>query len=39
MKLVKENTTYYLKHQKRMMELCLKRAEANEKLAAGNKGK
>jgi hypothetical protein len=39
MKLVKENTTYDLKHQKRMMELCLKRAEANEKLAAQPKGK
>ena len=39
MKLVKENTTWYLKYQKRMMELCKKRAEANEKLAAANKGK
>ena len=39
MKLVKDSTSYYLKHQKRMMELCLKRAEANEKLAAENKGK
>ncbi|HEX6810487.1 MAG TPA: hypothetical protein VF384_02585 [Planctomycetota bacterium] len=39
MKLVKESTSYYLKHQKRMMELCLKRAEANEKLAADSKPK
>jgi hypothetical protein len=39
MKLVKENTVAYLKHQKRMMELCLKRAEANEKLAGATKGK
>jgi hypothetical protein len=39
MKLVKDNTAFYLKHQKRMMELCLKRAEANEKLAGANKSK
>lgn len=35
----KVNGTYYVKHQKRMMELALKRAEANEKLQAENKGK
>jgi hypothetical protein len=35
----KSHTEYYLKHQKRMMELALKRAEANEKLAAESKGK
>lgn len=34
---IKNSAEYYLKHQKRMMELCLKRAEANEKLAAENK--
>lgn len=33
MKLVKQNAEYFLKHQKRMMELVLKRAEANEKVA------
>jgi len=36
---IKNSTEFYLKHQKRMMELCLKRAEANEKLAAENKPK
>lgn len=35
----KAQTEYYLKHQKRMMELALKRAEANEKLLAGQKAK
>lgn len=39
MNLVKNNTEYYLKHQKRMMELAQKRAEANEKLAGEQKGK
>ncbi|MBP8301144.1 MAG: hypothetical protein KA020_12320 [Planctomycetes bacterium] len=39
MAVFKANCEYYLKHQKRMMELALKRAEANEKLAAENKGK
>lgn len=29
-KMIKSNAEYYLKHQKRMMELALKRAEANE---------
>ncbi|MFY9345678.1 MAG: hypothetical protein WAT39_24515 [Planctomycetota bacterium] len=36
---VKEHAEYYLKHQKRMIELAHKRAEANEKLVAGQKGK
>lgn len=31
--------SYYLKMQKRMLELAQKRAEANEKLAGGDKGK
>jgi hypothetical protein len=35
----KSHSEYYLKHQKRMMELALKRAEANEKLLAESKGK
>lgn len=39
MNIVKKSAEYYLKHQKRMMELAHKRAEANEKLAAANKGK
>jgi hypothetical protein len=39
MQSVKGSAEYYLKHQKRMMELALKRAEANEKLAAENKPK
>lgn len=39
MKLWKEHTTYYLKLQKRMMELCLKRAEANAEHAEATKGK
>lgn len=29
MKMIKENAEYYLKHQKRMLELALKRAELN----------
>ena len=37
--LFKTHSEYYLKHQKRMMELAQKRAEANEKLLAENKGK
>ena len=37
MGLIKNSAEFYLKHQKRMMELCLKRAEANEKLAADSK--
>jgi hypothetical protein len=36
---VKANSEYYLKHQKRMLELAHKRAEANAKLAAEQKGK
>jgi hypothetical protein len=39
MNLVKGNAEYYLKHQKRMIELATKRAEANAKLAAEQKGK
>jgi hypothetical protein len=39
MNLVKNNAEYYLKHQKRMIELAHKRAEANAKLAAEQKGK
>lgn len=39
MNLVKGNAEYYLKHQKRMIELASKRAEANAKLAAEQKGK
>jgi len=39
MNLVKQNAEYYLKHQKRMLELANKRAEANAKLAAEQKGK
>jgi hypothetical protein len=35
----KKSTDYYLRHQKRMIELALKRAEANAKLEAENKGK
>lgn len=35
----KAHTEYYLKHQKRMMELAQKRAEANDKLLAEQKGK
>lgn len=35
----KANAEYYLKHQKRMMELAKKRAEANEKVQAENKAK
>jgi len=37
--MVKDQAQYYLKHQKRMMELVQKRAEANAKLAADQKGK
>jgi len=29
-KMLKSNAQYYLNHQKRMMQLALKRAEANE---------
>jgi hypothetical protein len=29
MNLLKSNAEYYLKHQRRMLELALKRAEAN----------
>jgi hypothetical protein len=36
---VKQGAEYYLKHQKRMLELVLKRAEANAKVAAEQKGK
>jgi hypothetical protein len=36
---VKESADYFLKHQRRMLELALKRAEANEKLLAEQKGK
>lgn len=32
-KMLKENALYYLKHQKRMLELAIKRAELNEKNA------
>jgi len=35
----KSSSEYYLKHQKRMMELAHKRAEANEKLLEEGKGK
>lgn len=34
-----EQTKYYLKLQKRILELCLQRAEANEKTLAEQKGK
>ena len=33
MKMIKENAEYYLKHQKRMLELALKRAELNAEKA------
>lgn len=36
---IKNGAEYYLKHQKRMLELAKKRAEANEKLAAESKPK
>lgn len=36
---IKAGVEYYLKHQKRMIELAKKRADANEALAAENKGK
>jgi hypothetical protein len=39
MNLVKRNSEAYLKHQKRMIELCLKRAEHNEKILAEAKAK
>ena len=39
MNLVKGNAEYYLKHQKRMLELAHKRAEANAKVMAEQKGK
>ena len=39
MAMVKNSAEYYLKHQKRMLELAQKRAEANEKLAAEQKAK
>jgi hypothetical protein len=39
MTMVKECAVYYLKHQKRMLELMQKRAEANAKLAGEQKGK
>jgi hypothetical protein len=35
----KAHTEYYLKHQKRMMELAQKRAETNEKVLAESKAK
>ena len=37
--MVKDAAEYYLKHQKRMLELAQKRAEANAKAAAEQKGK
>lgn len=39
MTMVKTGAEYYLKHQKRMIELSQKRAEANAKAAAEQKGK
>ena len=39
LKIWKSNTEYYLKHQKRMIELAHKRAEANAKVQAEQKGK
>ena len=36
---VKNSTVYFLQHQRRMLELCKKRQEANAKLAEENKGK
>ncbi len=36
---IRSNVEYYVKHQRRMLELAQKRAEANEKLAAENKDK
>ena len=39
MSLVKDAAEYYLKHQKRMIELAHKRAEANAKVQAEQKGK
>lgn len=42
MTMFQKNTAYFLKHQKRMLELAHKRAEANEKVLAeqkANKGK
>lgn len=39
MAMVKDGAEYYLKHQKRMLELAQKRAEANAKAAGEPKGK
>lgn len=39
MNMVKGSAEYFLKHQKRMLDLAHKRAEANEKLLASQKGK
>lgn len=39
MTMQKEGALHYLKHQKRMLELAKKRAEANAKVAAEQKGK
>jgi hypothetical protein len=39
MGMVKEHAEYYLKHQKRMLELLQKRAEANAKVGGEQKGK
>jgi hypothetical protein len=39
MQLVQQGAVYYLKHQKRMLELVQKRAEANAKVQAEQKGK
>jgi hypothetical protein len=39
MGVVKNSSEFYLKHQKRMIELALKRLEANAKLEAENKDK
>lgn len=36
---IKASAEYYLKHQKHILELAHKRAEANEKVQAANKGK
>ena len=36
---LKGGADYYLKHQRRMLDLAHKRAEANAKLAAEQKGK
>jgi hypothetical protein len=39
MGMIRERAQYYLKHQKRMLELVHKRAEANAKVAAEQKAK